>query len=279
MHSLLLIHSSSVTSLTTMKAKVGFVTLHLPLLSLSLRNRPPDMFHLPWLWALLLSAQENPPVCPDSYSSHSRENTDQIFFSALLSWCSIWMAEAVSNMVMVLLGPASQIIYLTHHLYMPAGGGSGCNWSRFQVWHHAHSFQQTQEGSAQEVRRLSSSLFTCGGHFWLKLSLSVAAYWLLSQLQDQYIVSKAHSSKEVRVLTLGQQSKTNSLWSNQSGSYVPKLINMLSDSCALQYDDFKPKLHHLQAPGHGTNGPTTKLHFIKKDDKSASYKRYNAHFK
>ena len=140
MHSLLLIHSSSVTSLTTMKAKVGFVTLRLPLLSLSLRNRPPDMFHLPWLWALLLSAQKNPPVCPDSYSSHLRENTDRISFSALHSWCSIWMAAAVSNMVMVLLGPASQIIYLTHCLYMPAGSGSGCKWSRIQVWHHAHFF-------------------------------------------------------------------------------------------------------------------------------------------
>lgn len=33
---------------------------------------------------------------------------------------------------------------------------------------------------------------------------------------------------------------------------------MLSDSCALQNDDFKPKLHLHHAPGHGTNGPTTK---------------------
>lgn len=82
-HRVLLVYFSLVTIMTI--AKVGFVTLHLPLLPLSPRNHHQTCFICLGTECAAVST-ENPPACLDSYSSHSRVNTDGISFTALLSW-------------------------------------------------------------------------------------------------------------------------------------------------------------------------------------------------
>lgn len=119
------IHSFSVTSMTATKAKVGFATLGLPLLPLSLRNHRQTCFICLGSERAAVST-ENPPVCLGSYSSYSRENTDGISFMHSSRGVAFGrQQDCGSSMVIVLLSPASQTIYLTHHKSMPAGRSLG----------------------------------------------------------------------------------------------------------------------------------------------------------